>query len=69
MAEALTVQVTLAQLEQLKNNQRRLSDVLTILNKMENCGMACDVIRQSAENAITQMQAVEREFFTPPPKV
>jgi len=69
MADTVAVPVTLEQFNRLKSAQRRLSNVLTLVDKMENCGMPCDVIREGAKNAITQMQNVEREFFTPPPEV
>ena len=67
MAETFNLPVNLAQYQRMKDNQKRLSGVLELIDKMDRCGMDCNVIRQAASNGIEQIQAIEREFFDPIP--
>ena len=67
MPETFNLPVNLAQYQRMKDNQKRLSRVLELIDKMDRCGMDCDIIRQAAKNGIDQIQAIELEFFTPAP--
>jgi hypothetical protein len=52
----------------LKDAQRKLSDLLPVIDKIERCGDPCDAFREVARELADRFSAIEREFMTPPPK-
>lgn len=54
--------------DQLKEAQRRITDLAGVLDKIENCGSACDAFRQVSQELLTRLSQLETEFMTPVPK-
>ena len=47
----------------LKSAQRKLHDLLPLLDKAERCGVECDQFRALSSAIGDQLIAIEREFF------
>ena len=47
--------------------KRTIHDLLPQLDKAENCGIECAEIRQVAEAFRTRLEAIEKNFMSPPP--
>jgi hypothetical protein len=61
------VRFTRQQYEALREAQRVLHDVLPDLDKMDGCGWDCQGYRILVADLANQLQAIERNFMTPPP--
>jgi len=53
--------------ELLKTAQRKLHDLLPIIDKCKKCGIPCSDYESSREGMLEALLALEEEFFTPPP--
>lgn len=51
----------------LQDAQKRLNDLLPIMDKAENCGIECQTFREVARDLLERLTAIQREFMTPPP--
>jgi hypothetical protein len=54
--------------EQVLNAERKLHDLLPVLDKAENCGIDCGQFRDLHQYLSQQLSALKREFMTPPPQ-
>lgn len=54
--------------DMLKKAQRKLADLIPMLDKAERCGVDCDVYRAIVKELGDRLENVEREFMNPLPK-
>jgi hypothetical protein len=52
----------------LKDTQRKISDLLPLMDKIDRCGAECDAFREIAKELQARLAAIEKEFMSPPPK-
>lgn len=52
----------------LKEAQRLLTELLPVLDKIENCGQECDVFRSVSDELMSRLTAIETNFMTPIPR-
>ena len=60
---------TRADFDLLKTEQRRLTDLLPVLDRAEQCGVECQAFREVAREFLTRLGLIEKNFMTPPPQV
>jgi len=53
--------------ELLRRERRRLADLITLLDRAEACGIACDTFRGMRQQIDDQLAAIEQHFMTPVP--
>lgn len=59
---------TRADYERLREAQRLINEVLPIIDKIENCGTACDAFREVCAELSGRLSQLQAEFFTPAPR-
>lgn len=57
----------LADFEDLKKSQRKLADLVPLLDKAERCGTDCQVYRSIVGELGKRLESIEREFMNPIP--
>lgn len=68
MDESPGIWYTWANYQELKRAQRLIDSQLTTLSKAEACGIECQSFRDALQQVSARCQAIEQNFFTPPPK-
>jgi len=53
--------------DELKRMERRLTDMLPILDRAESCGVECQTFREVVQEFLRRFGLFESNFFTPPP--
>lgn len=66
MANELVV-FTRQHFDLLKDAQRKLADLLPLMDKAERCGIECAQFREVAGELGRRFESFEREFMTPTP--
>lgn len=54
--------------DQLKEAQRKITDLAGVLDKIENCGAPCDAFRAVSQELLDRLSKLEAEWMTPVPK-
>ena len=57
-----------AKYDQLRSGLERINRLIPVMDKAEKCGINCEGFRGVADHLRTQLEAIEREFMTPPPQ-
>lgn len=52
----------------LKEAQRALTDLLPLVDRLEQCGPECDAFREVIKSRLQQTELIERLFMTPAPR-
>lgn len=53
--------------DSVQDAKRTIHDLLPQLDKAEGCGIECAEIRQVAETFRNRLEAIEKQFMSPPP--
>jgi hypothetical protein len=54
--------------QKLKDAQRQLNDLLSVMDRAEACGTDCQVFREVTREYLERLMNIEREFMNPPPR-
>ena len=54
--------------DELKRRERQLLDLLPQCDRFDQCGMDSGAYRGVLQNLLLQIQQIEQQFATPPPK-
>ena len=57
-----------ADYQRLKDTQRKIADLIPVMDKIERCGVECETFREVAKEVQDRLSAIEREFMSPVPK-
>jgi hypothetical protein len=56
-----------ADYQTLIDERRNLNDMITTLEKAEQCGMDCAIFKQMRSDIDSQLAAIHQHFMNPPP--
>lgn len=59
---------TAADWRKLRDLQRQVTDIMPVMDKMEACGLECEVFRDVARDLLDRLSRIEKEFMTPAPQ-
>ena len=54
--------------DKLKDAERRITDLATAIDKIENCGAPCEAFREVAAQLLERFGQLEKEYMSPTPK-